>query len=120
MIIKPLQGSGGKNVFKIEGPDDSNINQIFEAVSEEGYMIAQGYMPKAKDGDVRVYERHTAGAGWKIRAVLHRSTATQSAPYPRRNSGGTFKAWVAKSGHPVENPDANLGFCFLIFEGTRL
>jgi len=53
-------------------------------------------------------------------AVLHRSTATQSAPYPRRNSGGTFKAWVAKSGHPVENPDANLGFCFLIFEGTRL
>ena len=55
MIIKPLQGSGGKNVFKIEGPDDSNINQIFEAVSEEGYMIAQGYMPKAKDGDVRVF-----------------------------------------------------------------
>jgi len=55
VIIKPLQGSGGKNVFKIEGPDDSNINQIFEAVSEEGYMIAQGYLPKAKDGDVRVF-----------------------------------------------------------------
>jgi glutathione synthase len=55
VIIKPLQGSGGKNVFKIEGPDDSNINQIFEAVSEEGYMIAQRFMPKAKDGDVRVF-----------------------------------------------------------------
>jgi glutathione synthase len=55
VIIKPLQGSGGKNVFKIEGPDDSNINQIFEAVSGEGYMIAQGFLPKAKDGDVRVF-----------------------------------------------------------------
>lgn len=50
VIIKPLQGSGGKNVFKIKGPDDSNINQIFEAVSEEGYMIAQGFMPEAATG----------------------------------------------------------------------
>lgn len=55
VIIKPLQGSGGKNVFKIDGPDDPNINQIFEAVSEEGYMIAQGFMPEAKDGDIRVF-----------------------------------------------------------------
>lgn len=55
VIIKPLQGSGGKNVFKIKGPDDSNINQIFEAVSEEGYMIAQGFMPEAVDGDVRFF-----------------------------------------------------------------
>lgn len=55
VIIKPLQGSGGKNVFKINGPDDSNINQIFEAVSEEGYMIAQSFMPEAVDGDVRLF-----------------------------------------------------------------
>lgn len=55
IIIKPLQGSGGRNVFKINGPEDSNINQIFEAVSEEGYMIAQGFMPKAVDGDVRLF-----------------------------------------------------------------
>jgi glutathione synthase len=55
IIIKPLQGSGGKNVFKIEGPDDSNVNQIFEAVSEEGYMIAQGFLPEAVDGDVRLF-----------------------------------------------------------------
>ncbi|MDP2733842.1 MAG: glutathione synthetase [Hoeflea sp.] len=55
IIIKPLQGSGGKNVFKINGPGDSNINQIFEAVSEEGYMIAQSFMPKAVDGDVRLF-----------------------------------------------------------------
>ena len=53
-------------------------------------------------------------------ALLHRSTATRNAPYPRRNSGGAFKTGAAKSGHPVENPDANLGFCFLIFEVARL
>jgi glutathione synthase len=55
VILKPLQGSGGKNVFKIASPKDSNLNQIFEAVSEEGYLIAQGFMPEAADGDIRFF-----------------------------------------------------------------
>jgi glutathione synthase len=55
VIVKPLQGSGGKNVFKIESAADANLNQIFEAVSGEGYLIAQGYMPEAKAGDVRLF-----------------------------------------------------------------
>ena len=55
VILKPLQGSGGKNVFKIASPKDSNLNQIFEAVSEEGYLIAQGFMPEASAGDVRFF-----------------------------------------------------------------
>ncbi|MEP7453991.1 glutathione synthetase [Phyllobacterium sp. SB3] len=54
-IVKPLQGSGGKHVFKIESPKDSNLNQIFEAVSGEGYLIAQGYLPEARGGDVRLF-----------------------------------------------------------------
>ncbi len=55
VIIKPLQGSGGKNVFKIATPDDANLNQIFEAVSGEGYLIAQAYLPEAKAGDIRFF-----------------------------------------------------------------
>jgi len=55
VIIKPLQGSGGKNVFKIASPRDANLNQIFEAVSEEGYLIAQGFMPEASEGDIRFF-----------------------------------------------------------------
>ncbi len=54
-IVKPLQGSGGKNVFKITSPKDDNLNQIFEAVSGEGYLIAQAYMPEATAGDVRFF-----------------------------------------------------------------
>jgi len=55
VIVKPLQGSGGKNVFKIESAGDANLNQIFEAVSGEGYLIAQSYLPAAKAGDVRLF-----------------------------------------------------------------
>lgn len=55
VIIKPLQGSGGKNVFKIASPKDANLNQIFEAVSGEGYLIAQAFIPEAVDGDIRFF-----------------------------------------------------------------
>lgn len=55
VILKPLQGSGGKNVFKIASPKEANLNQIFEAVSGEGYLIAQGFMPEAAEGDVRFF-----------------------------------------------------------------
>lgn len=55
VIMKPLQGSGGKNVFKIGSPDEANLNQIFEAVSGEGYLIAQNYLPAAAEGDIRLF-----------------------------------------------------------------
>lgn len=55
VILKPLQGSGGKNVFKIASSKEANLNQIFEAVSGEGYLIAQGYLPDATAGDIRLF-----------------------------------------------------------------
>ena len=55
VILKPLQGSGGKNVFKIGSPDETNLNQIFEAVSGEGYLITQSYLPAATEGDIRLF-----------------------------------------------------------------
>ncbi|MGZ9724293.1 glutathione synthase [Rhizobium miluonense] len=54
-ILKPLQGSGGKNVFKIASSKESNLNQIFEAVSGGGYLIAQAYLPDAMAGDIRLF-----------------------------------------------------------------
>lgn len=53
-------------------------------------------------------------------ALWHGSSANRSGPFPRRISGGAFKTRAAKTSHPVENPDANLGFCSLIFEAACL
>lgn len=55
MILKPLQGSGGKNVFLIEEKTKKNLKQIIEAISRDGYIIAQEYLPKAVDGDTRMF-----------------------------------------------------------------
>lgn len=53
MVLKPLEGSGGQNVYLI-GEDKKNINQIFETVVDQGYIIAQEFLPEVSKGDVRV------------------------------------------------------------------
>jgi glutathione synthase len=55
IILKPLQGSGGSGVFKLDASAKSNINQMIEAIGRDGYIIAQAYVPAAKKGDIRFF-----------------------------------------------------------------
>jgi glutathione synthase len=54
-VIKPLSGSGGRNVFLISPHEQANINQMIEAVETEGYVIVQEYLPEAAKGDTRLF-----------------------------------------------------------------
>ena len=55
IVLKPLQGSGGRGVFLVRPEDLPNLNQMIEAVSRDGYVIAQEYLPAAADGDMRLF-----------------------------------------------------------------
>ncbi|MER2998417.1 glutathione synthetase [Pontibacter populi] len=55
IILKPLQGSGGSGVFMVKKNDATNLNQIVEAISRDGYVIAQEYLTEATEGDVRLF-----------------------------------------------------------------
>lgn len=55
IILKPLQGSGGSGVFKLDDKAKANINQMIEAIGRDGYIIAQAYVPAAKKGDIRLF-----------------------------------------------------------------
>lgn len=55
IILKPLQGSGGSGVFKLDSKNASNLNQMIEAIGRDGYIIAQAYVPAAKKGDIRLF-----------------------------------------------------------------
>ena len=55
IILKPLQGSGGSGVFKVDAKTQGNLNQMIEAISRDGYIIAQAYVPAAKKGDIRLF-----------------------------------------------------------------
>lgn len=55
IVLKPLQGSGGQGVFLVRQGDGSNLNQMVDAVSRDGYVIAQEYLPAAQEGDTRLF-----------------------------------------------------------------
>jgi glutathione synthase len=55
IVIKPLQGSGGQGVFLITEDNLGNLNQMVEAVSRDGYVVAQEYLESAVEGDVRLF-----------------------------------------------------------------
>ena len=55
IVLKPLQGSGGSGVFLLRPEDKSNLNQIVESLIRDGYIIAQEYLPKAAEGDIRLF-----------------------------------------------------------------
>jgi glutathione synthase len=54
-VLKPLQGSGGQSVFLIRPDDGPNLAQMIDAVSRDGYVVAQEYLPAADEGDVRMF-----------------------------------------------------------------
>ncbi len=55
IILKPVQGSGGRNVFRVGPGDHVNLNQMIEAVQRDGYVIAQEYLTEAVKGDTRLF-----------------------------------------------------------------
>ncbi|MFH1359311.1 MAG: glutathione synthetase [archaeon] len=55
VVLKPLSGSEGRNVFLVHDKEVPNINQMVEAVSRDGYVIAQKYLPGVEKGDIRIF-----------------------------------------------------------------
>jgi glutathione synthase len=55
IVLKPLWGSGGQSVFLVRPDDVPNLNQMIDAVSRDGYVIAQEYLPAAAEGDMRLF-----------------------------------------------------------------
>lgn len=53
IVLKPLEGSGGQDIYLID-ENKSNFNQIIEALITKGYVIAQEFLPAISEGDVRV------------------------------------------------------------------
>ncbi|HAF54415.1 MAG TPA: glutathione synthase, partial [Thauera sp.] len=55
VILKPLDGMGGSQIFRVR-KDDPNRNVIIETLTQEGArtIMAQRYLPQIAEGDKRV------------------------------------------------------------------
>jgi glutathione synthase len=54
VILKPLDGFGGEDVFYVRRGQISNLNQMINVIKRDGYVIAQEYLPDAQKGDKRL------------------------------------------------------------------
>jgi glutathione synthase len=55
IVVKPLDGMGGKSIFVVVA-GDNNANVIFETLTDYGsrFAMAQIYIPEISDGDKRI------------------------------------------------------------------
>jgi glutathione synthase len=90
-VLKPLSGSGGHNVFLIQPQDKANINQIIEAICQEGYVLAQEFLPEALRGDTRIFLMN----GYPLQhrghyAVLHRARVQEDGDFRSNITAGAM------------------------------
>jgi glutathione synthase len=90
-VIKPLYGAKGRNVFMVTDATEQNLTQITEAVLQDGYALAQEFVPGGEDGDARIFllEGKLLEQDGKVAAFRRMSTGTD------------LRANISKGGHPV-------------------
>ncbi|MCB1867117.1 MAG: glutathione synthase [Gammaproteobacteria bacterium] len=54
-VLKGFQGTGAQPVFLVTRNNRGNLNQMVEAISRHGYVIAQEYLPAAEKGSIRLF-----------------------------------------------------------------
>jgi glutathione synthase len=91
-VLKPLQGSGGSGVFLLSDEESPNLNQIIDAISRDGYVVAQECLPEADEGDVRVFVMNGE-------PLAHDG---QVAAFRRVNEGPDLRSNMSAGGKAVE------------------
>ncbi len=90
IVLKPLQGSGGANVFLVRQEEVSNLNQMIDAVSRDGYVIAQEYLPAAAEGDMRLFMMNGRPLRVKGKYAAFRRVRTGGDLRSNIHAGGTL------------------------------
>ncbi len=88
IVLKPIQGSGGTNVFLARPEDLPNLNQMIDAVTRDGYVIAQEYLPAAEKGDIRMFLMNGKALRYK----------GKYAAFQRVRSGGDLRSNIHAGG----------------------
>lgn len=91
IVLKPLQGSGGTGVFLVKKDDMGNLNQMIEAVSRDGYIIAQEYLTAAADGDTRLFLMNGLPLKYKGKYAAFRRVRTGDDMRSNIHAGGKLR-----------------------------
>ena len=99
IVLKPLQGSGGQGVFLVRPDDLSNLNQMIDAVSRDGYVIAQEYLPEAAEGDTRLFIMNGLPLRYKGKYAAFRRIRSGDDMRSNIHAGGKLKQALITDEH---------------------
>ena len=57
-VLKPLDGTQGRDVFRVRAGSTDNLGQILDLLTRDGFCMAQSFVPEAMQGDVRLILVH--------------------------------------------------------------
>jgi len=90
VVLKPLQGSGGQGVFLVKKDDMSNLNQIVETLTRDGFVIVQEYLPAAEAGDTRLFLMNGQPLRYKGKYAAFRRIRTGDDMRSNVSAGGSI------------------------------
>lgn len=90
IVLKPMLGTGGADVFLVHREDHANLNQIIEVIARNDFVICQEYLPAASEGDTRLLLMN--GRPLRLRGKV--------AAVRRRRTGEDLRSNVSVGGQP--------------------
>jgi glutathione synthase len=99
IVLKPLQGSGGQGVFLVREGYGSNLNQMVDAVSRDGYVIAQEYLAAAEEGDTRLFLMNGQPLRYRGKYAAFRRVRHGEDMRSNIHAGGKLRAAVITDQH---------------------
>ncbi len=92
IVLKPLQGSGGQGVFLVDEGAGSNLNQMIDSLTRDGYVIAQEYLPAASEGDTRMFVMNGQPLRHRGKVAAFRRVRSGSDMRSNIHAGGKLRA----------------------------
>ncbi len=89
-VVKPLVGTRGEGVYRLDPADEAGARRILEELSAGGFILAQSYVTEAPAGDTRVIL-----VGGEVLRVGEATAAVRRVPNP-----GEFRSNVHLGAHP--------------------
>lgn len=73
-VIKPLDGMGGRSIFKASA-EDQNLNVILETLTEQGQrlVMAQRFIDKISEGDKRIIMINGEPVPYALARIPHKN-----------------------------------------------
>ena len=88
-LLKNLQGTASETIFQVTPNNRANLNQIVEAITRDGYAVAQEFLAAAESGTTRLFLLNGEPLRYKNKYAAFRWQRSEEAMHADIHASGT-------------------------------